>query len=240
MLRETHLFRMAAGCVLMFLAGSPYLLLDYGRALHDLRSLQASTSMGMTPPELLGRGWTYHLPHSLWYGVGWPMLFSALAGMVWMAARHPGPALVLGSFPVAYYVAAGAGYNVFVRYMIPVVPFLCIFAGYFVASAASAIAPAMRLRPALVAAALGLAVAAPPAINVVQFDRLLTQEDSRISRRALADRERACAARRCSSAGIATVTQRSTSCATVSSASTTAATRSRPIGGRPASCRSGW
>jgi hypothetical protein len=180
MLRETHLFRMAACCILMFLAGSPYLLLDYGKALHDLRSLQASTSMGMTPPELLGRGWTYHLPHSLWYGVGWPMLISALAGLAWMAARHPGPALVLGSFPVAYYVAAGAGYNVFVRYMLPVVPFLCIFAGYFVASAASAIAPAMRLRPALVAAALGVAVAAPPAINVVQFDRLLTREDSRI------------------------------------------------------------
>ena len=143
LLRETHLFRMAAGCVLMFLAGNPYLLLDHAEALQDLRSLQASTTMGMTPPELLGRGWTYHLPHSLWYGVGWPMLLSALAGMVWMAARHPASALVLGSFPVAYYVAAGAGYNVFVRYMIPVVPFLCIFAGYFVASAASAIAQAI-------------------------------------------------------------------------------------------------
>jgi Dolichyl-phosphate-mannose-protein mannosyltransferase len=179
-LRETHLFRMAACCVLMFLAGSPYLLLDHARALHDLRSLQASTSMGMTPPELLGRGWTYHLPHSLWYGVGWPMLISALGGMAWMAVRHPGPALVLGSFPVAYYVAAGSGYNVFVRYMLPVVPFLCVFAGYFVASAASSLAQAIRLRPALVAAALGLAVAAPPALNVVQFDRLLTREDSRI------------------------------------------------------------
>ena len=180
MLRETHLFRMAACCILMFLAGSPYLLLDYGRALHDLRSLQASTSMGMTPPELLGRGWTYHLPHSLWYGVGWPMLISALAGMVWMAARHPGTALVLGSFPLAYYVVAGAGYNVFVRYMIPVVPFLCIFAGYFVASMASALGRTMRLRPAWVAAVVGLAVAALPAWNVVRFDRLLTQEDSRI------------------------------------------------------------
>ena len=94
---------------------------------------------------------------------------------------------MLGSFPVAYYVAAGAGYNVFVRYMIPVVPFLCIFAGYFVASAASAMRHPMRLRPALVAAIVGLAVAAPTATNVVQFDRLLTQEDSRISGGALAD-----------------------------------------------------
>ncbi len=181
LLRETHLFRMAVGCVLMFLAGSPYLLLDQAKALQDLRSLQASTTMGMTPPELLGRGWTYHLPHSLWYGVGWPMLFSALAGLVWMAVRRPAPALLLGSFPVAYYLVAGAGYNVFVRYMIPVVPFLCIFAGYFVASAASAIGRTTRLRPALVAAALGLAVAAPSAMRVVRFDRLLTQEDSRIT-----------------------------------------------------------
>jgi 4-amino-4-deoxy-L-arabinose transferase-like glycosyltransferase len=181
MLRETHVFTMAACCVLMFLAGSPYLLLDSAKALQDLRSLQASTSAGMTPPELLGRGWTYHLPHSLWYGVGWPMLLSALAGMAWMAVRRPGAALVLGSFPVAYYIVAGAGYNVFVRYMLPVVPFVCIFAGYFVASAASGIASVLRLRPALVAAVLGLAVAVPPARDVVQFDRLLTREDSRIT-----------------------------------------------------------
>ena len=181
MLRETHLFTMAVCCILMFLAGSPYLLLDSAKALQDLRSLQASTSMGMTPPELLGRGWTYHLPHSLWFGVGWPMLLSALAGMVWMTVRRPAAALVLGAFPVAYYLVAGAGYNVFVRYMLPVVPFLCIFAGYFVASAATAIASLLRLRAALVAAVLGLAVAVPPAINVVRFDRLLTREDSRIT-----------------------------------------------------------
>ena len=39
----------------------------------------------------------------------------------------------------------------------------------------------MRLRPAWVAAIVGLAVAAPSAMNVVRFDRLLTQEDSRIT-----------------------------------------------------------
>jgi hypothetical protein len=180
-LRETHLSTMAVCCALMFLAGSPFLWLDNARALQDLRSLQASTSMGMTPPELLGRGWTYHLPHSLWYGVGWPMLLAALAGMAWMAVRRPAAALVLASFPVAYYIAAGAGYNVFVRYMLPVVPFLCIFAGYFVASVSSGMSSVLRLRPALVAAPLGVAVAALPAINVVRFDHLLTREDSRIT-----------------------------------------------------------
>jgi hypothetical protein len=109
------------------------------------------------------------------------MLFAALAGMVWMGVRHPGPALVLGAFPVAYYVAAGSGYNVFVRYMIPVVPFLCLFAAYFVGAAANALGGIARLRPALVAAVSGLAIAALPAWHAVQFDRLLTREDSRIT-----------------------------------------------------------
>ena len=180
MLRETHLFRMAAGCVLMFLAGSPYLLLDQAKALHDLRSLQASTSLGMTPPELLGRGWTYHLPHSLWYGVGWPMLISALAGMVWMAVRQPGAALVLGSFPVAYYSPRGRATTSSSATCFP----WCRSC----ASSPDISSPRRRTRsqppdaaaPGVVAAAVGLAVAAPPACNVVQFDRLLTQEDSRI------------------------------------------------------------
>lgn len=181
LLRETHLLRMGIGCALVFLAGSPYLLLDQAKALQDLRSLQASTSLGMTPPELLGRGWTYHLPHSLWYGAGWPMLFAALAGLVWMTVRQPATMLVLGSFPVAYYLTAGAGYNVFVRYMIPVVPFVCIFAAYFTATAADAVGRAMRLHPGWVTVAAGLAIAALPATHVVQFDRLLTREDSRIT-----------------------------------------------------------
>ena len=240
MLRETHLFRMAAGCVLMFLAGSPYLLLDHAKALQDLRSLQASTSMGMTPPELLGRGWTYHLPHSLWYGVGWPMLFSALAGMVWMAARHPG-------------VGAGAG-------LVP---------GGLLRRRRGRLqrlrplhdsggAVPVHLRRILRricgerdwpddAAAPGAGCGGPGA------GRRGAAGDERRQVRSAADAgrqpdhrrgagwPRTCPrARRCSSAGIATATRRWTSRATGSSASTTAAAPSRPIGGRPASCRSGW
>lgn len=179
-LRETHLFRMAIPFILLFLAGSPYLILDHRTALEHLRMLQESTTTGMTPPELLGRGWTYHLPHSLWYGLGWPLLFSGLAGMVWMAARQPALAAVLASFPIAYYVVAGGGYNVFVRYMIPVVPFLCIFAGYLVAEVARAVASRGRAPQPVVAAMLGIVVAMPSAVSAVRFDRLLTQEDSRL------------------------------------------------------------
>ena len=178
--RETHLWRMAVPFLFVFLAGSPYLVLDYSTASRDLEALRASTASGMTPPELLGRGWTYHLPYSLWYGLGWPMLFASLAGLVLMAVRRSAAAAVLGSFPVTYYLAAGAGYNVFVRYMIPVVPFLCLFAGYFVWEVAALLASRIRLRVAAVATVFAGLVAAPSAASVVQFDRLLATEDSRL------------------------------------------------------------
>lgn len=179
-LRETHLWRMALATLAVFLATSPYLVLDYANALRQLQNLAGQASVGMTPPEMLGSGWGYHLPFSLRHGLGMPLLATGLAGMAWMAVRRPAPALVLASFPVAYYVAAGAGYNVFVRYMVPVVPFLCIFAGYLVSELASSAAARTRLPRPAAAALLAAAVIAPSAWSVIQFDRLLAQDDSRV------------------------------------------------------------
>lgn len=180
-LRETHLFRMAAGSMLIFALTNPYLFLDFEHAMNDLRALQASTTGGMTPPEMLGRGWTYHLPHSLRYGLGIPLLAAGLLGMLWMAVRRPRRAAILALFPIAYYAAAGAGHNVFVRYMIPVVPFLCLFAGYFVREIASAGSRlGVRLAEPAVATVLGILVVAQSAASVVQFDRLLAQPDNRL------------------------------------------------------------
>jgi 4-amino-4-deoxy-L-arabinose transferase-like glycosyltransferase len=180
MLRETHLWLMALGVVVTFLVTNPYLVLDYGNAMRQLQSLAAQASTGMTPPEMLGSGWGYHLPFSLRHGLGIPLLGAGLLGMAWMAVRRPALALILGSFPVAYYVAAGAGYNVFVRYMVPVAPFLCLFAGYLVAALASAVAARVPVPRAAVAGALAVAIVAPSAWSVVQLNRLLAEDDSRV------------------------------------------------------------
>jgi hypothetical protein len=180
MLRETHLWRMALAVVVTFLVTNPYLVLDYGNAMRQLQSLAAQASTGMTPPEMLGSGWGYHLPFSLRHGLGIPLLGAGLLGMAWMAVRRPALACILGSFPVAYYVAAGAGYNVFVRYMVPVVPFLCVFAGYLVVEVASAAAARLRVPRTAVAGALAVAIVAPSAWSVVQLNRLLAEDDSRV------------------------------------------------------------
>lgn len=179
-LRETHIFRMAAGCILIFAATNPYLFLDFTNAWKQLSGLAMQNEAGMTPPELLGRGWTYHLPNSLRHGLGLPLLTTALAGLVWMAARKPAVALVLAVFPVAYYAVVGMGHNVFVRYMIPVLPFLCLFAAYAVTELAGVLARAsLARREPLIAGALSLAIVMPTAASSIQFDYLLAQDDNR-------------------------------------------------------------
>ena len=180
-LRETHILRMAVAAIVVFGLTNPYLFLDFSRAMNDLRALQASAAGGMTPPEMLGRGWTYHLPHSLRYGMGIPLLAAGLGGMVLMALRAPRQAAILGVFPVVYYVVVGAGHNVFVRYMIPVVPFLCLFAGHAVGEAAAYLARVRwTSKEPLLAGALGIAVIAPSAMRVARFDYLLAQDDNRL------------------------------------------------------------
>src|SRR5262245_65868786 len=100
-------------------------------------------SVGMTPPGLLAPGWIYNVRFSLVHGLGLPLLVASVAGIGLMAWRYPVTALLLLSFPAAYYVVAGASANVFVRYMMPVLPFLCIFAAFFVDAVADV---AARLR----------------------------------------------------------------------------------------------
>ena len=179
-LAGTHLWRMALATLAIFLATSPYIVLDAGNAFQQMRNLAGQASVGMTPPELLGNGWVHHLPVSLRHGLGIPLLVLGLGGLAWMAVRQPVHALIVGAFPITYYVVAGAGYNVFVRYMIPVVPFLCISAAFAVDEIAQRVARRGGLRRPLVTAALALAVVAPSAWSVVRFDWLLAQEDSRL------------------------------------------------------------
>jgi hypothetical protein len=133
--RSTYLPLMAVVMIGTFLATSPYLLIDHDKALQDFRALQASMSVGMTPPELLGSGWIYHFRFSLVHGMGWPLLVASIAGIPLMARRNPVARCCSFRFPVAYYIVAGASANVFVRYMIPVLPFLCLFAATFVDAA---------------------------------------------------------------------------------------------------------
>jgi hypothetical protein len=171
-----------AGALMLaaFLCASPYTAIEFPRFWKDFSS-DASHLAGGHGIDL-GRGWIYHVTTTLRYGVGVPILFAGVAGMLLLIYRDLRKGVLVALFPAAYYGLLGSGYTVFTRHMTPVVPFLCLTGGYFVSELASWIA--VRLgRPAWRTALTAVAVVAvlwPSARSVVTFDSLLARDDSRL------------------------------------------------------------
>jgi hypothetical protein len=177
-------FRRAAlfGSMMMaaYFLTSPYTLLDYPQFIRDFtfetRHLEAGHGSD------LGRGWSHHLVSTLRYGVGAPILVSGVAGFALLLWKDRRRGLLVALFPVTYYLLLGSGRTVFARYMLPVVPFLCLAAGYAITEAASWLAARVgrqRLAPIMVAAGVVGAVW-PSAQSVIAFDRLISLDDNRL------------------------------------------------------------
>lgn len=162
-----------------FVAGTPYALIDRAQFWRDATSeavhLQAGHGIR------LAIGWKHHLLVSLWHGLSWPLLFAAVAGACWMLLRARRRGVLLLAFPVVYYAVAGRGYTVFARYMVPMVPFLCVTAAYFVmALARLAVRRHGRVRLEGIATVLTFAIALPSAVQAMRYDGLLARTDSRV------------------------------------------------------------
>lgn len=184
--RRVHIGRAAMRLVLCaaaagvaFVAGSPYAVLDRARFVHDIAGVARHISATHGGIDL-GIGGIYHLKFSLWYGLGPPLLLAGLLGLAWMLVSDWRKAVLLGAFPLVYYAALFDTRTVFVRYAIPLAPFLCLAAATIVTAAARRLA---RRRPGAlmpVAACLSLIVIAPSAYSVAQIDRLFVATDSRL------------------------------------------------------------
>jgi Dolichyl-phosphate-mannose-protein mannosyltransferase len=169
-----------AVALLTFFAATPFALIEWRSFLRALESIATHLGRGHIAPS--GPAWQVHLSSSLWYGVGWPLLIAALAGIALYCRQNRRAGLVFASFPALYFLAIGSGETAFARYIIPVIPFLCLAAAYLVAQAASR-AVAWIGRPSLrgvVVGALALAVAWPSLSSAIQTDRILTRTDTRV------------------------------------------------------------
>ncbi|HEX7794407.1 MAG TPA: glycosyltransferase family 39 protein [Vicinamibacterales bacterium] len=119
-----------------FAVGVPFVVLDRVPFLDAMRELTHALRVGDVRMDL-GNGWLYHLTFSLRYGMGVPLLVAGLAGAGLLLWMEPRTGLLLLSFPIAYYVVAGSIRLLFVRYAMPVVPFLCVTAAYLVCRSAT-------------------------------------------------------------------------------------------------------
>lgn len=167
------------GLLAAFTIGTPFAVLDFGNFISAVWGTVAYLNRGHG--IILGRGWWYHLKFSLWIGLGWSLLLASILGMGVAARANVKKALLLCSFPIAYYLVVGKGYTVFLRYVLPLVPFLCVSAAVFIDYLASLMArftkSSFQPRIAYVLAALAIL---PSALNVARFDALLAREDNRL------------------------------------------------------------
>lgn len=160
-----------AGIVMIvsFLAGSPYVALDAGTFWKDFRYEAAHLASGQYVD--VGGGWTHHVG-TLALTQGWGFVVLAAAGVGIALARglegDRRRAWLWFSFPLAYYAVIGKGETAFFRYILPVLPFLCV-------ALAAALA---RLRPRI-GVAVGVACALPGLWGSVEVDRLMAAGDTR-------------------------------------------------------------
>lgn len=166
-----------------FAIGVPFVVFDFARFRLSMEQLWESmmTGVGSIAPDV--NGWAHHFNYSLRYGLGWPLLLAGILGMIVLLVRTPRRALVLFSFPLVYFLIAGSIRNLFFRYAIPIVPFVALSAAVLVVDVARLITTRSAVaRRAFVPAAIVLAalVAAPSAVSVVDFDRILARTDNRV------------------------------------------------------------
>jgi hypothetical protein len=162
--------------IVIFVVLNAYLFLDWPNARDDLTWAYQDFQQGRY--LYVGPGYWYHFAVSLRYGMGLGLLGLALAGVVFGLWRRDAAAWMLMSFAAPFYLVMGHVRLIYVRYMTPLLPVLCLFA------AVAGLAVVARLRwprtRAWAAAGLCALVLVEPVYAGVAYGRLVHHPDTRV------------------------------------------------------------
>ena len=168
--------------VFTFLLGTPFSLLDFPTFMSDfLYEVRHINSESGQFGIFLGRGWWYHLRFSLFLGMGWSLFYASLAGILILIKSDIKKATILCAFPLSYYTVIGKGYTVFLRYTIPLLPFLCITAAVFLVAITDCLLKSYKsqIKTYITLFCVSLVIL-QSGYNVFQSNSLLAHKDSRL------------------------------------------------------------
>lgn len=164
-----------------FLLAAPYTILDLPAFLNGFAKL-AQVYAGTPPPE---PGWIIYLKH-LRTNLQWPALLLALAGAalaIVRGLRGPGRVrwLLAVVFPLLYFWFVSRQTLIFGRYILPIVPFICVLVAAAVVSGVSLLRRFSIPRAVRTGLIAGLTAAAlvPPAVIAIRFDRGLGDQGTK-------------------------------------------------------------
>jgi 4-amino-4-deoxy-L-arabinose transferase-like glycosyltransferase len=172
--RTINALAIVGGAMVGFIVAAPYTILDLPGFLNAFARLSSEYRRGVPPAE---PPWSVYLKH-LRMNLGLPALLMALAGAIMglvRVVRGPGRIrwAVLLVFPLLYFWLISHQQIVFGRYLLPLVPMLCVLAAAAVISGVSLLrryeiprAP----RSALIVALTVLALL-PPALTAIAWTR---------------------------------------------------------------------
>jgi len=117
----------AGGAIIGFIIGCPFFWTPEFRRglLFELRHAQAGGTLAFVGT---GSGWTYHLLHGLPVGLGYALLMAVLLGVVAAARGESRVTRVSLLWVVLYLVVIGFSRERFIRYLVPLAPFVCVLA----------------------------------------------------------------------------------------------------------------
>ena len=160
-----------------FLIAAPYTVLDLPGFLNGYARL-AGFYNRQTLTEAAGVTYLKHLRNAL----HWPAFLMVIAGLILgivRAARGPGRVrwTLAVIFPLLYFWLISRQTLVFGRYLMPLIPFVCVLAASAVVSGVSLLRRFDIPRAPRTALIAGLTVAAllPPAIQAVSFNMMITR-----------------------------------------------------------------
>jgi hypothetical protein len=166
--------------VFAFVLGTPFAILDIKLFIQDF--LYAARELQKGHGLILGIGWWYHSRYSLPLGLGIGLFCTSLVGCLTLSKSSFRKAAILLSFPLVYYIAIGKGYNVFLRFIIPVIPFACLTAAIFLTQVSTTINQYFKSRFSERFAIVFLATLTifQSFYNIIAFDSILAKRDNRL------------------------------------------------------------
>lgn len=161
-----------------YVAGTPFTILDFPKWRADFLTQASFVDEGWEGQAKLPPGMAYLL--GLGAGIGWVMLVLSIVGAVLLLRRHPAVGAVLAAFPVAYILFMLRSELFFVRFALPVVPFLCLLAAVPVVAIVNTLARRRSDLAMPYAVMLAVAAIGQPAFDSVRHNMLIGEDDTRV------------------------------------------------------------
>lgn len=150
----------------VFILLNPYSVLDGSFFLNEIMEQSRANSGGVP--------WFHHFNYSLVGAFGVPLLGLTLAGLSCAVFSKNVHNQALSAFIIGYYLVLCKWGQPYDRYVLPLVPALCILAANLVRE--------LRIKMPRLAVAISLLAvvfAAPPFLKIIQWDRIMSTKDVR-------------------------------------------------------------